>query len=173
MHTIHVLTHTHWDRDWFLTAEYTNEWLDDLFDKLFALFEQVPEHRYILDGQTLLLQDYLERHPENLPTIQRYARAGNLLIGPYYGQIDWRAASEEALMRNLYIGIRDARKYGNLMSYGWLLDNFGHPSQAPQIHSLFGIHDVFVWRGPVFANDDIASEFVWKGETVHRSSPIT
>ncbi len=75
--------------------------------------EQVPDYGYILDGQTLILEDYLGRHPEKLSTIQRYTRAGNLLIGPYYGQIDWRAVSEESLMRNLYVGISDAQEYGN------------------------------------------------------------
>lgn len=71
--------------------------------------------------------------------------------------------SEESLMRNLYIGMRDARRYGNTMQCGWLLDNFGHCSQSPQIHAIFGLDDIFVWRGPAFADDDISSEFIWEG----------
>ena len=58
-------------------------------------------------------------------------------------------------MRNLYIGIRDGQDYGNLLRFGWLVDNFGYCSQTPQIHTLFGIDEVFVWRGPVFAGDRI------------------
>jgi alpha-mannosidase len=33
------------------------------------------------------------------------------------------------------------------MHTGWLVDTFGHISQSPQIHRLFGIDAVFVWRG--------------------------
>ena len=32
------------------------------------------------------------------------------------------------------------------MRTGWLVDTFGHISQAPQIHRLFGIDAVYVWR---------------------------
>ena len=49
------------------------------------------------------------------------------------------------------------------MPYGWLMDNFGHCSQSPQIHKLFGIEAVFVWRGPVFDHDIISSDFIWEG----------
>jgi alpha-mannosidase len=163
MSTIHIITHTHWDREWFLTSEYTNEWLDDLFENLFTLIEQVSDYRYILDGQTLMIEDYVKQHPEKRTLLQQKAQAGNFLIGPYYGQIDWRVASEESLMRNIYLGITDAHQYGNLMSFGWLMDNFGHCSQSPQIHKLFGIDTVFVWRGPVFEHDHITSDFIWEG----------
>ena len=163
MSTIHILTHTHWDREWFLPSEYTNPWLHNLFPRLFDLIEQHPEYRYILDGQTLMVEDYLNAHPEQEAAIQQKAESGNLLLGPYYGQNDWRVVSEESLMRNLYLGICDAKRYGNLMLYGWLMDNFGHCSQSPQIHKLFGIDTVFVWRGPVFKNDNIASDFLWQG----------
>ena len=64
MKKIHVLTHTHWDRDWFLPAEFINEWLDDLFDNLFEILEGVPDYRFIMDGQTLFLEDFLNRQPE-------------------------------------------------------------------------------------------------------------
>jgi alpha-mannosidase len=163
MTTIHVITHTHWDRDWFLPKEFINEWLDDLFERLFRLIEAVPDYRYVLDGQTSVIDDYLARNPTHRSKIAHTAQAGNLLIGPYFGQVDWRVVSEESLMRNLYIGITDARKYGNLMTCGWVVDNFGHCSQSPQIHTLFGIEDIYLWRGPVFEKDEICSEFNWQG----------
>ncbi len=161
--TIHILTHTHWDREWFLPAALVNEWLEELFDRLFLLIDEVPAYRYILDGQTMILEDYLAAFPERRAEIESLAKAGNLLIGPYYGQNDWRSVSEEALIRNLSFGVSDARSYGNLMDHGWILDNFGHCSQSPQIHKLFGLEDVFVWRGPVFPGDEIVSDFFWEG----------
>jgi alpha-mannosidase len=163
MSNIHVFTHTHWDREWFLTADQTSEELDNLFTRLFEVIDQCPDYRYILDGQTLMIEDYLRTHPEREELFRQKAAAGNLLIGPYYGQVDWRAVSEESLMRNMYLGIKDAKSYGNLMPYGWMMDNFGHCSQGPQIHRLFGIQEVFLWRGPVFEHDEISSDFVWQG----------
>lgn len=163
MTNIHVMTHTHWDRDWFLPKEFINEWLDELFDRLLPLIEAIPNYQYVIDGQTSIIDDYLARHHEKHNEIVTRGRAGNLLMGPYFGQIDWRVVSEESLMRNLYIGIRDARSYGNCMNCGWMVDNFGHCSQSPQIHSLFGIKDVYLWRGPVFAEDEIRSAFKWTG----------
>ncbi len=163
MPKIHVMTHTHWDRDWFLPQEFINEWLDELFDRLMRLIETVPDYAYIIDGQTSIIDDFLLRRPEQRAAIEARAKTDNLLLGPYYGQIDWRVVSEESLMRNLYIGMRDARRYGNCMPCGWVIDNFGHCSQSPQIHALFGIEDVFLWRGPVFEDDEIRSAFQWEG----------
>jgi alpha-mannosidase len=159
----HIITHTHWDRDWFLPQEFINEWLDDLFERLFALIDQAPDYRYVIDGQTSIIDDYLTANPDKREALTQNAQAGNLLLGPYCGQIDWRVVSEESLIRNLYIGISDAKAYGNLMACGWVLDNFGHCSQSPQIHALFGIRDIFLWRGPVFENDGIKSQFIWQG----------
>ena len=162
-YTIHLFTHTHWDRDWFLSAEFINEWLPELYENLFALIEKTPEYRFICDGRTIMIVDYLEKHPEALDKIKQYAQAGNLLAGPSYAQIDWRTVSEESLMRNMYIGIQDAQGFGNVMKAGWLLDNFGHCSQSPQVHHLFGIDQIYVWRGPGFETDDFAADFIWEG----------
>jgi alpha-mannosidase len=77
----------------------------------------------------------------------RLVENGRLLIGPYYCQPDWQLTSGELLVRNLMYGQKDVAKHGGAMDTGWLVDTFGHISQSPQIHSLFGIDSVFVWRG--------------------------
>src|SRR5690606_21404390 len=53
----------------------------------------------------------------------------------------------ELLIRNLIIGQQDTQRHGGAMRTGWLVDTFGHVSQAPQIHRLFGIDALYVWRG--------------------------
>ncbi len=136
MTTMHIMTHTHWDREWFLLSDVTNAWLPDLFERVFQVIERQPASCYILDGQTLMIEDYLQLQPERRHTLEQAAQAGQLLLGPYYGQIDWRVASEEALTRNLFIGMQDATRYGNLMPYGWLMDNFGHVREGDVARSF-------------------------------------
>ncbi|HDM70489.1 MAG TPA: alpha-mannosidase, partial [Thermotogales bacterium] len=144
---VHLISHTHWDREWFITHEYTDEWLVILFNKLLQLIENNGDYRFVLDGQTLLLEDLIRLRPDLENKVKEYVKSGNLLIGPHYCQIDWRIASESAILMNFIIGERDSEKFGGRMKIGWLLDNFGHISQTTQLHKLFDLEGVFVWRG--------------------------
>ncbi|SHE32699.1 mannosylglycerate hydrolase [Marinitoga hydrogenitolerans DSM 16785] len=165
----HIISHTHWDREWFLNSEYTNEWLIPFLDSLFALLEKEKTYRFILDGQTLIIEDYLQQLAEkNMDVtsykekLKKYVQQKRLFIGPYYLQPDWQLTSGEALVRNLLIGHQISEEYGNVMKVGWLLDNFGQISQAVQIHKKFDIKGLFLWRGIEMEPTDINSEFLWE-----------
>ncbi len=144
---VHIINHTHWDREWFLSAVYTTHWIPTLIDKLLELSAANPEFRYLFDGQTLVAEDLFEAYPDYLPKVEKLIAAGNLTIGPYYCQPDWKLTGGESLMRNLEYGLADTARLGGTSDVGWLVDTFGHISQAPQIHQAFGIESVFVWRG--------------------------
>jgi mannosylglycerate hydrolase len=164
---IHIISHNHWDREWIFTSKYTNRWLIPFFDNLFAMLERYPGYRFVLDGQTLMVEDYLDQLPEKEATakeaeIRGYVKEGRLTMGPSYLQPDWTLVSGEALVRNLMIGHRMAERLGGVMKVGWLLDNFGQIGQAPQIHRGFGIDSVFLWRGPGMDPDGMRSEFWWE-----------
>ncbi len=166
---VHCISHTHWDREWFLNSMYTSEWLVDFFNSLFAILEREPEYRFVLDGQTLIIEDYageLERtgrdSREFLDKFSKYTSRGQVLVGPYYLQPDWQLVSGESLIRNLLIGLRTAAKYNSSLSVGWLLDNFGQISQAVQIHKKFGLRGLFVWRGINTDPEDVRTEFRWE-----------
>ncbi len=164
---IHLITHNHWDREWIFTARYANRWLPTFFDNLFIRLEAEPGYRFVLDGQMLIIEDYLQQLPpgeaaSRARDIRRYVKKGQLQIGPAYLQPDWSLASGEALVRNMLIGEKMAREYGQVMKAGWLLDNFGQIAQAPQIFAGFGIEGAFVWRGIPFEPDDLKTEFWWE-----------
>ncbi|WDU82450.1 hypothetical protein [Caloramator sp. Dgby_cultured_2] len=38
--TVSIISHTHWDREWYLNSPYTNEWLLKFFDSLFGVFQK-------------------------------------------------------------------------------------------------------------------------------------
>jgi mannosylglycerate hydrolase len=165
--TIHLITHNHWDREWIFTAKYANRWLPKFFTNLLAKLDAEPAYRFVLDGQTLIIEDYLNQlTPDEAAArqqeIRRFAQAGQLQIGPAYLQPDWSLVSGEALVRNLLIGDRMAREYGPVMKAGWLLDNFGQIAQAPQIMQGFGIEGAFVWRGVDFPPEILRTEFWWE-----------
>jgi alpha-mannosidase len=155
----YIINHTHWDREWFLTSEYTNRWIGGLIDKIAQLVEENPEFQYFLDGQTLVIEDLLQVDAGYQRIVERLVGDGNLLIGPYYCQPDWRLASGESLLRNLLYGLQDMQKYAVHSQVGWLVDTFGHISQAPQLHRLFDIPAVYIWRGA----PRLEPYFHWKG----------
>ncbi len=56
---IHVIPHSHWDREWYFTTSRSKVYLmKDLQDVLETL-EKQPEMRFMLDAQASLLDDYL------------------------------------------------------------------------------------------------------------------
>ena len=64
---VHIISHSHWDREWYLPFESHRMQLVELFDNLFDLFENDPEFKsFHLDGQTIVLDDYLEIRPEDV-----------------------------------------------------------------------------------------------------------
>jgi alpha-mannosidase len=157
--TAHIINHTHWDREWFLTSVYTSRWIPGLIDRLEQLVAGNPDFRYLFDGQTLVIEDLLAVAPDYAERVRALIAAGKLVVGPYYCQPDWQLAGGELLIRNLELGQQDVVRWGGAMRTGWLVDTFGHISQAPQLHRLFDIDAVYVWRGV----PQLAPYFCWRG----------
>ncbi|MEA3357202.1 MAG: hypothetical protein U9Q67_02110 [Patescibacteria group bacterium] len=144
---VHILHHTHWDREWFLSFQYTREWVPKLIDQIEKLVSTDPDYKYLLDGQTLIIEDLLDIKPGYKSKIKKLLKNGNVLIGPYYCQPDWKIVGGESLVRNLMHGYKDTKQYTEFYPVAWLVDTFGHPAQSPQIHRMFGIKHAYVWRG--------------------------
>lgn len=157
-----VVSHTHWDREWYLTSEEFRYWLVKAVDQLLELFDRHRGYTFMLDGQVLPLLDYLEIRPEE-ERIRQVVREGRLLIGPWYVQPDEFLVSGESLIRNLLLGLRSARRFGEPMLEGYIPDAFGHIAQLPQILQGFGIGSAFLTRGADLACEEAGkSEFRWR-----------
>jgi mannosylglycerate hydrolase len=59
-----VVPHTHWDREWYLPLEDFRIRLAHVVDELIDTLEARPEYRFTLDGQAIVIEDYLEIRPE-------------------------------------------------------------------------------------------------------------
>ena len=145
---LHLVSHTHWDREWYYSFQRYRHRFVKLMDRLLDLLARDPRFRHFtLDGQTLPLRDYLEIRPEREPELREAIANGRLLIGPWFTQPNEFMSSGEAMIRNLILGFREAEDFGGVMRVCYLPDAFGHISQLPQLMRGFGIEDIVAWRG--------------------------
>ncbi len=155
-----IISHTHWDREWYQPFQEFRLRLVKLVDKLLGIMASDPEYRFfMLDGQTVVLEDYLEVRPEREPEIRALVQSGRLLIGPWFILPDEFLVSPEALVRNLLLGGRIAQRFGAKMNVGYVPDQFGHISQLPHILRGVGMSEAVLWRGL----DDHPFELRWRG----------
>ncbi len=145
-----VISHTHWDREWYFTFEQFRYRLVKMMDHLLNILEEDPDYIFHLDAQTIVLEDYLEIRPHKKDLLEKYIGEGRLLVGPWYVQNDFYLTSGEATIRNLMIGTKIAKRFGNCAKTGYIPDQFGNISQLPQIFNQFGIDTCLLGRGYSF-----------------------
>jgi alpha-mannosidase len=158
--TVYVVPHTHWDREWYATFETFRAQLVQLWDELLAMTESDPDFRFLMDGQTVVIDDYLEIRPAARERLERAVRRGQIQVGPWYTLPDEFLVSGETLVRDLQRGIASAEAHGGAMRAGYLPDSFGHAAQMPQIYRQFGFQYAAVWRGVPLEIDRVA--FIWE-----------
>ena len=156
---VHLVPHTHWDREWYLPFQRFRLQLVGLVDRLLDVMEADERYRFTLDGQLATLDDYLEVRPEAEERIRRLVEEGRLAIGPWQVLMDEFLVSGETILRNLEYGQRRGGELGGAMPVGYLPDMFGHVAQMPQILKRAGIDQAVVWRGVPAAIDSHAFEW--------------
>jgi hypothetical protein len=157
-----VVSHTHWDREWYGTFQNFRARLTRMIRELLRLLETDARFKaFTLDGQTIMLEDHLEVHPEDRPRLKALVKKKRLDIGPWYLQPDEFLVSGEALIRNLQTGHKISREFGGVMKVGYVPDTFGHISQLPQIFNGFGINSFIYSRGFPREKESFGPEFWW------------
>lgn len=167
-----VISHTHWDREWYMSFEKFRLRLVDLIDKLLEIVGRQPDYIFHLDCQTVVLEDYLEIRPEKKEILKKYIEAGNIVVGPWYLQNDFYLTSGESTIRNLQRGIALAQAFGRCNFIGYAPDQFGIIPQLPQILNGFGLDTFMFGRGYSFyrkegdgyVKESAPTEFIWKSE---------
>ncbi len=158
-----LVAHTHWDREWYLPFQQFRARLVGVVDYVIELLERDERFTsFTLDGQSVVVEDYLEIRPENQARLRALVRAGRLLIGPWYVLPDEFLTSEEAILRNLLLGQAIARQFGRSMDVGYVPDPFGHIGQLPQILRGFGIESAMFSRGMGDEGETLGAEFRWR-----------
>ena len=143
-----VVSHTHWDREWYRTFQSSRGHLVDVIDRLLELLDADLGYRFVLDGQAIVLDDYLEIRPDRRADLLAAGAAGRVSVGPWYVQPDSLLPGGEAHIRNLLEGRRVAREVmGTVSRVAYTPDSFGHPAQFPQLFAGFGLDGFTYWRG--------------------------
>ncbi|HET9849638.1 MAG TPA: glycoside hydrolase family 38 C-terminal domain-containing protein [Candidatus Dormibacteraeota bacterium] len=158
--TVYIVPHTHWDREWYEPFETFRAQLVTLWDELLALTESDPNFYFLMDGQSVVIDDYLEIRPQARQRLEDAVRRGQIQVGPWYTLPDEFLVSSETLVRDLQRGIADADAHGGSMRVGYLPDSFGHAAQMPQLYRQLGFAHAAVWRGVPLAIDRVA--FLWQ-----------
>ncbi|MCA9295012.1 MAG: hypothetical protein KC983_00815, partial [Phycisphaerales bacterium] len=153
-HTVHIVSHTHWDREWYETGAHFRVQLGDVAREVADRLEHDDgfDH-FMFDGQVSIIEDIIADAPDaagatqQAERIAQLVRNGQLSIGPFYVLPDEFLIGAEGHVRNLLIGMREAEAWGGAMPVGYLPDSFGHIAQMPQILKGFGIDAAVAWRG--------------------------
>ncbi len=107
--TVAIVPHTHWDREWYSPFQAFRLRLVDLLDDLFRCSSGISHTpRFLLDGQTAVLDDYLEIRPEAAGALRRLATSGRLAVGPWMILMDEFMVSGETIVRDLQLGMARA-----------------------------------------------------------------
>ncbi|MFS7422512.1 glycoside hydrolase family 38 C-terminal domain-containing protein [Carnobacterium maltaromaticum] len=163
MKKIHVVAHTHWDREWYFSDNEAFIQFSYHMDEVIYALENGELDYYYLDGQLSILDDYLKVYPNQETKIKELVEGNKLFIGPWYTQMDEFVVAGESVVKNLQIGIDMSKRLGGHTALGYLPDSFGQGKDMPKIYNGFGIEDAVFWRG--MPNEVTKSrEFYWTAE---------
>jgi len=98
----HLIPHTHWDREWFLPRASFHARLVTMFDELVERLQTDTAFKtFLLDGQTVLVEDYLRARPERENDVKALVKTGRLQVGPWYVLADELIPSGESLVEDV------------------------------------------------------------------------
>lgn len=172
---VYIISHSHWDREWYMGYEQHHMRLVELMDDLLELFKTDPNfNSFHLDGQTIILDDYLQVRPEKKAEVQAAITAGKLKIGPFYILQDDFLISSESNVRNMLIGAKESKKWGTPVALGYFPDTFGNMGQTPQLMEKANLKAAAFGRGvkPIGFDNEVLedenytsqySEMWWEG----------
>ena len=160
---MHVVSGTHWDREWRHTAEQSKLRLVDLMDNIINVLENVPEYKcFCVDGGMIVLEDYLDIRPEKKETLAKLIKSGRMIVVNWYTLPETNTVAPESLVRNLLLGHKMAAEFGGGMKSGYTATSYGQHSQMPQLYQGFGIDTAIFYRGTNKHMDKLPL-FIWEG----------
>ena len=152
--------HSHWDREWYLPLESYRLNLIGMVKNLINNIENHELNFFLLDGQTIILEDIQAIEPTLFQRLTDLIKAKKIAIGPWYILGDQSLVCGESIIRNLALGLKLCAQLGSQSNIGYCPDTFGHCADLPRILNLFGIQTAIVWRGVDFTNNK--PYFIWR-----------
>lgn len=159
---IHIVSYTHWDREFRWEFEHTRVKMVDCIDNLLEIMRKDKDFKsFLMDGQVGMIDDYLEIRPEKEQEIRDLVAEGKLELGPWYSLPDCATLNGECVIRNLQLGVKVSKEFGGTLNCGYNVFSFGQIAQLPQIYSDFGIDIIIFYKymNPIRSK---LPEFIWE-----------
>ena len=158
----YIVPHTHWDREWRYAVWQNRILLVEFINALLEVMENNDDYKYfLLDGQSIIIEDYLQIKPENKERLVKLIRDGRIAVGPWYTLPDFYPVDGECLVRNLLKGIRYSDSIGGHLKVAYETFGWGRTAQLPQIYKGFGF-DFVIAAKHVSSERAPESEFLWE-----------
>lgn len=162
MKNIHIVAHTHWDREWYFTTQDSLILSDQIFTNVIKTLEKDVKAEFCMDGQTSIVEEYIAIRPDMKERLIKLIKEERITIGPWYTQTDCLYVDGESIIRNLAYGVKQAKEYGSVMKIAYLPDSFGFNVQMPTLIKGCGIDSAIIRRGFDIENTN-DSYFKWVG----------
>lgn len=160
--TLHLMPTTHWDRAWYWSFQRYRVKLIEMFEQMLVCFRNDPEYQFVLDGQAVALEDYLEVAPEDREELELYAKEGRFHVGPLYVLPDSYGTGGEGLIRNYLVGTEIAKQFGCIKARMlYTPDSFGFIPSTPMLVKGLGLETFTFMRGKNGNVDEANRLFVW------------
>lgn len=148
MNNLHIIHHTHWDREWYESYATFQIKLKKGILYILDLLDRKVIKFFHLDGQTIVIDDLrLVLNQVDYDRLITYIKSGVIEIGPWYVLSDGFLSDGESYFKNLELGIKIANSLNQDPRIGYFPDTFGHVSQIPQILKLNKIDTALIHRG--------------------------
>ncbi len=152
--TVIAYLFTHWDFEWYRTAESFNVRLVEVIDDVLEELKTGRAPSFYFDGQVLALYHYLKFRPQKKALIKKLIKEKKLFTGPYFVSGDSFLVSGASLIKNLEIGLKFSKEFGEDEFLGYLSDTFGHSKSIFEALKIFNIKNAIIWRGAPDINAD-------------------
>ncbi len=165
MRKIYVVPHTHWDKEWYFSTKDSFVLLDQVFKNVIEFLENDPNLTFCMDGQSSIVNEFLEINPEYKERIKKLADNNQLELGPWFTQTDCLNVDGENIIRNLVYGIYKTNQLSKHMKIAYLPDTFGFNAQMPLICNHVGITNFIFRRGGEYGDGKLSDPlFLWKSK---------
>ena len=145
---VHIVPHSHWDREWYFNIEDSNLLLGENMTHLMGVLEKREDYSsYSFDAQASILDEYIKVYPENRERLKKLIEDKRIFVGPWYTQTDSLLVNKESIIRNLQYGIDICEEFGYSTPVGYLPDIFGQNQYLPSIFKGFEIESAIFQRG--------------------------
>lgn len=174
--SIHVVGHAHIDMNWLWPWPETKKIMHDNLRQVVAFMHEFDDFT-MLQSQAAIYQEIEKIDPVLFSEMKRFVSEGRLEpVGGMWTEGDCNLSHGEAIARSFLLGQSFFEsRFGKPVRVGWLPDNFGHPSQLPQILKLSGIDyyyfhrcrphlGTFWWKGPDGSKVLCYSNFTYNGK---------